>query len=346
MTAAHPLTPDEFSAALAATVSGENIIAAAVSGKTIAAAVSGGGDSMALALLLHGWAQNNDVKMVAFTVDHKLRPEAAEEARTVHGLLSARGIEHEILTWEGKKPATHIQERARDARYALLAEACRQRGIATLAVAHNREDQIETFWMRLAHGSGLDGLAGMEAARKTDGLRIIRPLLGFSRARLRATCAGFGVAWIEDPSNKSEKYLRVRLRAFEELLSNEGMTPERLARTLHKLSDAKDALQFYAARAFEACVAQDTEGAALDIEKWKEYPRDIQRRILNMVFAAVAPQVYPAGFDKTERARLDLLDPDFKGRTLAGCALGCVKGGKVRIAPENPADTSAARRSA
>ncbi len=344
MTAEQPITPEEFSAALAAAVSGtigiavSGTIGIAVSG-TIGIAVSGGGDSMALALLLGDWIKSNGAKengaaLAAFTVDHKLRPEAADEARAVHEILTARGIAHEILVWEGEKPATGIQERAREARYDLLTAACRRRGIATLATAHNLEDRIETFWMRLAHGSGPDGLAGMAAAAEINGVARIRPLMGFSRARLRATCEKFGVAWFEDPSNRNEKYLRVKLRAFEETLASEGLTPQRLARTLRKLSDAKDALQFYAARAFEDCVTEDGAAAALDLGKWKDYPADIQRRVLNMIFSTRAPQAYPAGFDATERLRLHLLDENFKGRTLAGCAVGRVKNGKVLIARE------------
>ncbi len=327
MTTEQPLPPEDFAAALAALDAG--------TAQKIAIAVSGGGDSMALALLLRDWANPRGVELHAFTVDHRLRPEAAAEARHVHDVLSARGIAHEILAWDGEKPATHIQERARAARYALLCQACRRHGIATLAVAQNLEDQIETFWMRLAHGSGLDGLSGIEDARDADGIKIIRPLLGFSRASLRATCAKYGVKWIEDPSNKCDKYLRVKLRAFEELLAAEGLTPERLARTLGKLGDAKDALQYYAAQAYETCVTADEDGAALDVEKWKRYPRDIQRRVLGLALGAVAPQPYPAGFDKTERARLNLLEDGFKGQTLAGCRIGRNKNGIVGISPEN-----------
>ncbi len=327
MTAKQPLTPEDFAAALAAIDVG--------AAQKIAVAVSGGGDSMALALLLQDWAKPRGVELRAFTVDHRLRPEAADEARHVHAVLTARGVRHDILTWDGAKPATHIQERAREARYDLLVKACQRHDIKTLAVAQNREDQIETFWMRLAHGSGLDGLSGIEEARETNGIKIIRPLLGFSRARLRATCEDFGVQWIEDPSNKCGKYLRVKLRAFEDALAAEGLTPERLARTLGKLADAKEALQFYAAQAFASAVTTDADGASLDIEKWKQYPRDIQRRVLGLSLGAVAPQPYPAGFDKTERARRHLLEDGFKGQTLAGCIIGRNKNNVVRIAREN-----------
>jgi tRNA(Ile)-lysidine synthase len=286
----------------------------------IAVAVSGGGDSLALALLLNDWARENGGEITALTVDHKLRQGSTAEAQQVQALLRARGIAHEILTWEGEKPCTHIQEAARRARYALLLEYCRAHGFPLLAAAHNLEDQAETFWMRLAHGSGLDGLAGMQTAREMDGVTLIRPLLGFSRAALRRTCEAFNIQWLEDPSNENEKFLRVRLRAFESLLADEGLTPQRLAQTMQKLEEAKEALQSVTAEAFAGCVCLQDEGyAELDVEQWAATPRDIQRRVLATALAAVAPQTYPPESDALEALRLELHKAGFAGKTLAGC---------------------------
>ena len=288
----------------------------------IAVAVSGGGDSLALALLVRDWVRARGGEMLALTVDHKLRPDSTAEAEAVGNILRAQGIAHEILTWQGDKPATHIQELARAARYKLLLSTCHERGFPFLAVAHNIEDQIETFWMRLAHGSGLDGLAGIAGKRDRDGVTIIRPVLGFTRAQLRDVCTQSGIAWIEDPSNKNEKYLRVKLRGFEDMLAGEGLTPQRLALTLQKLEDARDALQIMADEAFAACVQLHPEGyAALGTETWKKSPRDIQRRVLMKVLSAVSPQDYPIGSDAIEATRLELQDGTFAGRTLAGCEI-------------------------
>ncbi len=300
----------------------------------IAVAFSGGGDSMALALLMHDWVKAHGGELMALTVDHKLRPESTAEAALVQKTLQSRGIAHEILTWQGDKPKTHVQELAREARYDLLLDACRKRGFTTLAVAHNLEDQIETFWMRLAHGSGPDGLAGMAATREVGGVTIIRPVMGFSRAQLRATCTQSGVRWIEDPSNHNDKYLRVKLREFEEALAGEGLTPARLALTLQKMEDAREALQIMTWHALGDCVHLHPEGyATLKIAEWKQFPRDIQRRVLMQALSAIAPQQYHAGFDAIELARGELLDPAFAGRTLAGCEL-FVKSGNILIARE------------
>ena len=294
---------------------------------SIAVAVSGGGDSMALALLLQEWARANNVKLTAFTVDHGLRAGSSDEALAVQKILQSRGITHEILKWQGDKPATHIQEEARAARYRLLFDACRRHGIPTLAVAHNLEDQIETFWMRLAHGSGIDGLAAMAPSRSENGLTIIRPLLGVTRDALRDYCRGQGVEWVEDPSNANEKFLRVKLRQFESLLAGEGLTPQRLSQVLQKLGDARDALQAVAATYFQSMATVHPEGyVTLKTAEWKNLPVDLQRRLLSLCLAPFSRGGYAAGFDGIEDLRLALQEKEFTGRTLATCEIFASKG--------------------
>ncbi len=291
-------------------------------GQSIAVAVSGGGDSVALTLLMQEWTQSRKGFVRAFTVDHGLRPHSREEAENLHKILSERGIRHDILTWEGDKPATHIQERAREARYRLLIEACRRENIRALAVAHNLEDQVETFWMRLSKGSGLDGLAAMAPSRPVGGVKIVRPLLSFSRADLRQVCRDFGVDWTEDPSNENEQFLRVKLRQFEELLASEGLTPQRLAQTLQKLEEAREALQSFAQVAAQQVLELHEAGfARLKLPPFRGLPVEIQRRILSLALLAIAPRDYAPGFEALEQARHELAAADFPGRTLAGCEL-------------------------
>ncbi|MFH1157795.1 MAG: tRNA lysidine(34) synthetase TilS [Pseudomonadota bacterium] len=301
----------------------------------IAVAVSGGGDSLALTALMREWVAGRGGEILALTVDHRLRTGSSEEAASVQKLLRARGITHDILTWEGDKPLTHVQELARKARYKLLLSECQRRGFPFLAVAHNLEDQIETFWMRLAHGSGLDGLSAMAPVRVTEGVSIIRPVLPFSRERLRATCLQHGMKWVEDPSNANEKYLRVKLRVFETLLEGEGLTPERLSQTVQKLEDARQALQAMTDTAFAECVLLHQEGyATLKTEEWKRSPREIQRRVLARTLMILSPQQYTAGFEAVEQTRSDLHNQMFAGKTLAGCEIFPGRSGDVLLARE------------
>jgi tRNA(Ile)-lysidine synthase len=200
-------------------------------GAHVAVAVSGGADSMALAVLSAAWATLKGRRVTALTVDHGLRPAAAAEAAQVGAWLATHGVAHQVLRWEGDKSAGGIQAAARAARYRLLTEWCRDAG-ADLLVAHHRDDQSETVLMRLARGSGRAGLAAMTAVGERDGVRVLRPLLGVPKARLIATLAERGQAWIEDPSNSNPRFARTQVRAA---LRDWSDAPVALASRAHAL---------------------------------------------------------------------------------------------------------------
>ncbi|MGH6981766.1 MAG: tRNA lysidine(34) synthetase TilS, partial [Stellaceae bacterium] len=178
----------------------------------VAVAVSGGADSMALLLLAREWAAARQGDVTALTIDHKLRPEAAKEARRVARWCKARGVVHRTLAWRGKKPKGDIQAAARAARYRLLEDWCVDAGVLHLLLAHHQDDQAETFLLRLARGSGLDGLAAIAPVAERPGCRLLRPLLAMSHGRLVATLEARGQVWLDDPSNDNERYARVRMR--------------------------------------------------------------------------------------------------------------------------------------
>ena len=149
---------------------------------------------------------------------------------------------------------------------------------------------------------------------------LIRPVLSFTREQLRDTCKAYGVEWASDPSNENEKFLRVRLRKFEELLASEGLTPQRLAQTVQKLEYAREALEEMAARARAGCATLHDEGyATLNISEWKNWPRDIRLRVLSSLLQSVCPRPYAAGFDALEQLGDDIHGETFTGGTLAGC---------------------------
>ncbi len=178
----------------------------------IAVGVSGGGDSTALLLLADDHARSRGGRVIALTVDHRLRPGSAVEADDVAAFCRDRQIEHHVLAWHHDGVASAIQARARDARYRLMTGWCRDNGILHLALAHNRNDQAETRAMRDERSPGGPGAAGMAAVRLDGGVRIVRPVLDIDGADLRAWLAGQRVPWIEDPSNRDRRYERVRVR--------------------------------------------------------------------------------------------------------------------------------------
>jgi tRNA(Ile)-lysidine synthase len=179
----------------------------------LAVAVSGGPDSLALALLAARWAKARGGTAAAITVDHRLRPESAVEADITGRWLRQRDIRHVVLPWTGPKPERGLQAAAREERYALLAAWCRRERILHLLVAHHRDDQLETIAQRRDRGSGRDGRAGMAAVRELEGLRLLRPLLDVPKVRLVRTLKGLAQPWLEDPSNWSPRFARSRHRA-------------------------------------------------------------------------------------------------------------------------------------
>ena len=176
----------------------------------MAVGVSGGPDSLALAALLAAWAPTPPVALV---VDHGLRAASADEARVACERAAGLGCEPVLLTLRGLRDGPALQRRAADARHAALADACRTRILLDLFLAHHRDDQAETRRLRRDRGSDEDGLDGMAAIAERADLRILRPLLGVGRGRLRATLSARGVAWFADPANEDVRFARARLRA-------------------------------------------------------------------------------------------------------------------------------------
>jgi tRNA(Ile)-lysidine synthase len=179
----------------------------------LAAGVSGGADSMALAILADAWVRGHSGSLLALVVDHGLRPGSAAEAAVTIERLTALGIRGRLLSLTGLRRGPALAERAREARYVALRAACAELGILHLLLAHHAGDQAETVLMRRRSGSGPAGLAAMPAVVEHSALRLLRPLLSVPPARLRATLRAASVAWVEDPSNADLRALRPRLRA-------------------------------------------------------------------------------------------------------------------------------------
>lgn len=185
---------------------------------TILAAVSGGSDSIGLLIAFHqALAANSHSghRLVAATVDHRLRPEAAAEAEDVARLCEAISIPHKILCWDGEKPKAGISAAAREVRYRLLMQAADTLDADVIVTGHTLDDQMETVAMRAARSEAAAnlGLAGMAQAVLVDRSRwLLRPFLYTRRETIRDFLRQQGRGWADDPSNTDRHYERVRVR--------------------------------------------------------------------------------------------------------------------------------------
>lgn len=292
--------------------------------KTIAAGVSGGPDSMAMLWLLNEWAQKHNVRVQAYTVDHGLREESATEAAEISGWVSGwTSVRHRVLRWEGVKPRTRILEEARAARYALMADAMRKDGAKSLFIAHHQDDQAETFLIRLAKGSGLDGLACMRALQIfEDDLTLVRPLLDFSKEDLVSMCRDNNIAYADDPTNKNERYLRPRLRAAKDILEEEGLSAKRLAATASRLARARAALEDMSRDLFtRALLERRKDGFLFDYKALRAGHEELVLRVIQAAMEELRPgNDYAPRMERLENLMHRILkDGDFNGATLGGC---------------------------
>jgi tRNA(Ile)-lysidine synthase len=295
----------------------------------LAVAVSGGADSMALVLLARDWVAARGGGLTALTVDHRLRQAAAAEATQVGRWLAERGIAHGILVREDGDRAGGVQAAARQARYRLLEGWCRQAGVLHLLLGHHREDQAETLLLRLARGSGLDGLAGMASLAEHAVCRLLRPLLGIPRARLTTTLQAAGQGWIDDPSNRDAAYARVRIRDAAAALGDVGLGAERLAATAARLGRARAALEHgVSALLARAAMVHPAGFVRLDPAPLLAAAEETGLRALASVLAMVGGEAYPPRLERLERLYGELAAGlPGGGRTLAGCRILLRRGG-------------------
>ena len=291
---------------------------------------------MALAVLMRDWAEATGKRLTAITVDHGLRPESGDEASRVEQWLARRGISHVTLAWHGEKPASNLQSAARRARYDLMAGWCAENGASCLALAHQLEDQAETFLLRLGRGSGVHGLAAMESCLKPstpDAPWRIRPLLDVPKMRLKATLEASGQEWIEDPSNRLAKFSRVRARALAAPLASLGITPERLAATAKHLARARSFIEAQAdAVLAESASLRPSGYCRVIVPALIAAHEEVGLRALSRILMAVSGAEYAPRFERLERLWSRLSSGSLGGgATLLGCRIKPAGEGAVVI---------------
>ena len=280
----------------------------------LAIGVSGGPDSMALVILADRWARRRGGRVWGLTVDHRLRPESAAEATQVASWLAARDIRHVTLAWTGEKPATGVQEAAREARYRLLAEWCAEQGCLHLLTAHHRDDQAETYTIRHRARSGVDGLAGMPAVRELPLLRLVRPLLGVPKASLVAFLDAECQDYLQDPSNRNPAFERSRVR----MQGGEHQTETAIA-AIREYAAGRISRERDVARLLARAVTLHPAGFALIDPAPVAAAGEFGEQALGRVVMVLGGAAYPARRERLRRLREALAETPRRAHTLGGC---------------------------
>lgn len=306
-------------------------------------AVSGGVDSTVLLNALCQWLNRCRIhqtqapsKISVACVDHKLREGSAREARIVKEMAQRLGCDGAILRWQGEKPLTGLQEKAREMRYALLQKQALKIKAEAIVLAHHADDQAETLLMRMASGSGPEGLCGMQMRSERDGMVLLRPFLKLSKAALVATAQSAQWSWHEDPSNQQTGFERVRLRQMQSLREAAGLTSARLGRLSERLTRQQEAIEWIVTHYWPQLIKQDNGIIVFEAGLWA-LPSEIVLRLL----AKAVHEFNPSAVLRLERLELlqtsllDCVTRQQNGRrTLGGCLFTVSRRGKLTLAPE------------
>jgi tRNA(Ile)-lysidine synthase len=291
-----------------------------------ALAVSGGPDSMALLHLaaLFAKGQEQEIELTVLTVDHGLRAAAADEAKMVEQAAKALGLDCYVLRPTDFDPQSRIQQSAREVRYQLMQQKMQELGLSQLFTAHHLDDQAETFFMRLARGSGLTGLGAMGRNSVGFGLDIVRPFLDLPKSDLVGFAQIEGIQYVQDPSNDDEKFERVRWRQALNGLQRIGLQAKNIALSARRLRRADAALSRIVETAYGERFFIDPFGCVLfDHAVLVAEPAEISIRLLARALddaggASPAPELakIEALYDVLSMGKLHL-----RGQTLGGCGI-------------------------
>ncbi len=298
----------------------------------IACACSGGADSLLLTLFTQKWlAQSTNKKIKhqlhVLIVDHQLRSEATLETLQTVELLKQYHMDATILSEAiSKKPTQNIQNWARDYRYGLMEDYCLQNDILFLLVGHHNDDRLEGFWLNLMRGSGVYGLASMEAERNLHHVKIARPLLNVDASDIRQLLDEQQIGYICDSSNDSMKFTRNRIRKAQESLQAMGFDSKKIKQTALHLQATKHLLQqeMLCLKA-QYCLYHPLGFIRMESSLFQNWHDDAYQSLLLKILAdgiAMLGKKYPPRYQKLLQIQKKLQTPEhIRGVHIAGVNL-------------------------
>ena len=282
-------------------------------------AVSGGPDSLALVALTKAYSQKKNCKFYYALVDHNIRKNSRKEAENVKKLLKKNKIYLKILI-NKKKIIRNIQAEARNSRYEILLNYCKNKKINIILTAHNLEDQVETFLIRLSRGSGLKGLSGMKYLSKLERkVSLYRPLLDVKKDFLIKISKNIFGKYFKDPSNKNRKFLRTKIRKLKKPLEDSGIKYNQIFKSIQNLSSSKVTLESYLNKIFKDLIKKNKSEVSINFQKYKALNDDTKIAILNNAIKLLKKNYYDLRSKKIKNLINNLNKKSFKKSTLGGC---------------------------
>jgi len=289
--------------------------------KKLGVAVSGGSDSLALTLLLNDFCKANKIKLLAVTVDHKIRKNSTKEAKELSKFLASQKITHQILSIDKAKiPQKNIEANLREIRYELLHEFCQQNKIKLLFLGHIQGDVAENFIIRLFRGSGLDGLSSIAEISDYKKIKLVRPLLDSSKDDLQEFLRSKKVKWFEDETNQDEKFLRNKIRNFFNSFEEKNLIHKRIKNAsdeIAKMRDFFDVILLEEAR--KILELQQNGGFLINHEKFQKLDEKIALKILALVLMEVGGKTYKPRLEKLKNFYQYLKQDNIKPRNFYNC---------------------------
>tara|TARA_B100001057_G_scaffold369471_1_gene373114 strand:+ start:1204 stop:2232 length:1029 start_codon:yes stop_codon:yes gene_type:complete len=289
-------------------------------------AVSGGPDSLALAFLAKVYSIKNNILCKFFIIDHKIRPESTKEARYVKNLLKKNFITAKILTWKQKKPSTNIQSLARKKRYELLFNACDKLKIKNILLGHHQDDLFENFFIRLLRGSGLKGLTSLGLENKIGDKNLIRPLIHQNKKDLMFISKHVFNFYVEDPTNKDEKFQRIRVRKLITELQKNGLDKKKFSNTIKNLKYSDNVVNFYVnENLFKNAFFSKKDNKLILNNKFFKQPYEVTFRSFSEAIKLVGKRYHFVRGKKLEKMISNIDNGGILKATLGGCIIEKVK---------------------